>query len=130
MRLIKAIAGASFLLASVAAGAAVDHEADLQKMLGKRVEAGPPVNCLNVGTITNSYIVDGTAILYEVSGGDIYVNRPQTNASSLNRHQVLVTDTHIPQLCSVDTVTLLDGTTGIQTGFVGLGEFVPYKKPR
>ena len=61
MRLIKAIAGVSVLLASVAATAAVDHEADLQKMLDKRVEAGPPVDCLNVSQITNSYIVDGTA---------------------------------------------------------------------
>ncbi len=128
MRLIKAIAGASFLLASVAAVAAVDHEADLHKMLGNRVQAGPPVDCLNIGTITNSYVVDHTAILYEVAGGDMYVNRPQTGAASLDRNKVLVTDTHIPQLCSVDTVTLVDSTTGIQSGFVGLGEFVPYKK--
>ena len=130
MRLIKAMAGATFLLASFAAVAAVDHEADLRQMLGKRVEAGPPVDCLNIGTITNSYIVDRTAILYEVSGGDMYVNRPETGASSLSRDKTLVTDTHISQLCSVDTVTLLDSTTGIQTGFVGLGKFVPYRKPR
>jgi hypothetical protein len=130
MRLIKAIAGASLLLASVAAGAAVDHEADLQKMLGKRVEAGPAVDCLNISQITNSYIVDDTAIIYEVAGGDMYVNRPKIGAESLSRHKVLVTDTHVPQLCSVDTVTLIDGTTGIQSGFVGLGQFVPYKKPR
>ena len=101
MRLIKAIAGASFLLASVAASATVDHEADLQQMLGKRVEAGPPVDCLQVGTITNSYIVDGTAIIYEVSGGDMYVNRPETNASSLNRHNVLVTDMETSALLTV-----------------------------
>jgi hypothetical protein len=130
MRLIKAIAGASFLLVSVAAGAAVDHEADLQQMLGKRVEAGPPVDCLQIGTITGSHIVDRTAIIYEVAGGDMYVNRPDIGASSLDRHKVLVTDTHIPQLCSVDTVTLIDSTTGIQSGFVGLGKFVPYKKVR
>jgi hypothetical protein len=130
MRLIKAIAGASFLLASVAAAAAVDHEADLQQMLGKRVEAGPPVDCLQISQITGSHIVDGTAILYDVAGGDIYVNRPEIGASSLSRHQVLLTDTHVPQLCSVDTVTLLDSTTGIQNGFVGLGKFVPYKKVR
>jgi hypothetical protein len=128
MRIIKAIAGASFLLASVAAVAAVDHEADLHKMLGNRVQAGPPVDCLNVGTITNSYVVDHTAILYEVAGGDMYVNRPQTGAESLDRNKVLVTDTHIPQLCSVDTVDLVDSTTGIRSGFVGLGEFVPYKR--
>jgi hypothetical protein len=130
MRLIKAIAGASFLLASVAATAAVDHEADLRQMLGKRVEAGPPVDCLQIGNITNSYIVDGTAIIYEVAGGDMYVNRPEINAASLNRHNVMLTDTKIPQLCSVDTVTMIDRTTGIQTGFVGLGKFVPYKKGR
>jgi hypothetical protein len=128
MRIIKAIAGASFLLASVAAVAAVDHEADLHKMLGNRVQAGPPVDCLNISTITNSYVVDHTAILYEVAGGDMYVNRPQTGAASLDRNKVLVTDTHIPQLCSVDTVDLVDSTTGIRSGFVGLGEFVPYKR--
>lgn len=130
MRLIKAIAGASFLLASVAASAAVDHEADLRQMLGKRVEAGPPVDCLQISQITGSHIVDRTAIIYEVAGGDMYVNRPDIGASSLDRNKVLLTDTHVPQLCSVDTVTLLDSTTGIQSGFVGLGKFVPYKKAR
>lgn len=127
MRLLKAIAAGSLLLASVAAAAAVDHEADLQQMLGKRV-AGPPVNCINVSQITGSHIVDGTAILYDVVGGDIYVNRPTSGAYMLNRNQYLVTDTHIPELCNVDQVDLVDGTTHIPSGTVGLGQFVPYHK--
>ena len=127
MRLLKAIAATSVLLASVAAAAAVDHEAELQQMLGKRV-AGAPVNCINIHDITGSHIVDGTAILYDVVGGDIYVNRPQSGAYMLNRHQFLVMDTHVPQLCSVDHVDLVDGTTHMPSGTVGLGEFVPYRK--
>jgi hypothetical protein len=127
MRLITAMAGASVLLAGVAALAAVDHEADLQQMLGKRV-AGAPVDCINIHDITGSHIVDGTAILYDVVGGDIYVNRPKTGASMLSRNQFLVMDTHVPQLCSVDIVDLVDATTQMPNGTVGLGEFVPYRK--
>jgi hypothetical protein len=129
MRLMKAFAAASVLLATATIAAAPDREADLQKMLGNRV-AGEPVKCITIGNITGSNIVDGTAILYNVVGGDIYVNRPVTNAAMLSRHQVLVMDTKVPQLCDVDTVQLFDRTTRIATGWVGLGEFVPYRRAR
>jgi hypothetical protein len=43
---------------------------------------------------------------------------------------VLVTDTHSSQLCSIDIVRLYDPMARMQTGFVGLGDFVPYSKPR
>ena len=128
MRLLRAIAGASVLLASVAAIAGVDHEADLQKMLGNRVQSGPPVRCIYQHDITGSHIVDGTAILYDMAGGDIYVNRPASGASMLDRNQYLVTDNNLPQLCNVDMVSLVDATTHIPVGNVGLGDFVPYSK--
>ena len=41
---------------------------------------------------------------------------------------MLVTKTTGSQLCDLDIVRLLDRSTRFETGFVGLGKFVPYTK--
>ena len=64
------------------------------------------------------------------SGGTIYVNKPEGGASSLDKFDVLVTDTHSPQLCDIDVVRLYDTAARMQTGFVNLGEFVPYRRAK
>jgi hypothetical protein len=122
------LAGALLLVAG-AAQAAPDRspEARLARALDGRV-AGTPVDCLYLHNIRSSQIIDGTAILYETNGGTLYVNRPRSGASSLRWGNVLVTDTHSSQLCSIDVVHLYDSGSRMQTGFVGLGEFVPYTK--
>ncbi|RYG90205.1 MAG: hypothetical protein EON59_00310 [Alphaproteobacteria bacterium] len=51
---------------------------------------------------------DGTAIVYEGSGGRLYVNRQTSGVSSLGEDDILVTKTHSSQLCSIDTVRLLE----------------------
>ena len=60
--------------------------------------------------------------------GTIYVNRPASGASSLDSSDILVTRTSTSQLCNVDIVRLMDSTTSFETGFVGLGDFVPYAR--
>jgi len=134
MRILKPFIAASLLALSagaMAADKAADRaaagEAKLAKALEGRV-AGKPVTCIPLRNIDSSQIIDGTAILYKV-GGTIYVNRPRIGAESLRWDPVLVTDTHSSQLCSIDTVKLLDRTSHFYQGFVGLGEFVPYSKP-
>jgi hypothetical protein len=129
------IAAVSLALASTAPALAdtkpsprqVKAEAALAKELADRV-AGPPVKCIPLHAIRSSRIIDGTAIVYEGAGGVIYVNRPRSGARTLDRNDVLVTKTHTGDLCSIDIVTLFDATSRMQTGFVGLGDFVPYKK--
>ena len=101
-------------------------EAKLAKALEGRV-AGKPVDCLQLRSIQSSRIYDGTAIVYDV-GSTLYVNRPAIGASSLSWDPVLVTDTHSSQLCSIDTVKLIDRNGHFYRGFVGLGEFVPYRR--
>ncbi|WP_213980105.1 hypothetical protein [Sphingomonas sp. dw_22] len=115
---------------AVPAGAAQRDtpEAKLQKMLTGRVE-GPAVDCINLSTITSSQIIDGKAIVYR-SGGKLYVNEPRSGADSLNDDDILVTRTFSSQLCSVDTVRLIDRTSRFPRGFVLLGKFVPYTKPK
>ena len=56
------------------------------------------------------------------------MNRPTSGQRSLDRNDILVTDTHSSQLCSIDTVRLIDRSSQFYSGFVGLGEFVPYTK--
>lgn len=105
----------------------VEGEAKLAKHLEGRV-AGEPVDCISLSQIHSSQIIDRTAIVYD-AGSVIYVNRPEAGAESLRRGEIMVTEPTSNRLCSVDTVTMIDNTSGIYSGNVFLGEFVPYRKP-
>lgn len=109
------------------AAAPAAPEAEIGKALAGRA-AGKPVDCLDLARIRSSRIIDRTAILYETDDGTLYLNRPATGADQLRRGLTLVTDTHTPQLCSVDTVRLMDLSSHIDSGWVGLGKFVPYAR--
>jgi hypothetical protein len=119
------------LAGSSAALAAEKHreppEAQLAKLLEGRT-AGKPVDCLNQRLIGASRIIDKTAIVYEMPGGALYVNRPN-GAAFLDRDATLVTKTSGGQLCRMDIVTLVDQGSRISQGSVSLNAFVPYPKP-
>ncbi|RZM32503.1 MAG: hypothetical protein EOP67_27370, partial [Sphingomonas sp.] len=59
----------------------------------------------------------------------LYVNEPQSGASSLRDDDILVTRVTGSQLCSIDSVNLIDRASQVQHGFVILGKFVPYSRP-
>lgn len=121
-----AIAGSLLAAPALQAAPKLTGEQQLAKMLAGR-EAGKPVNCIPVSLTSDSTVIDRTAIVYRV-GSTLYVNRP-TNADQLDQDDILVTRLWGSQLCSVDTIQLHDRTGGhMWTGFVGLREFVPYKK--
>lgn len=101
-------------------------EAELAKMLEGRV-AGKPVKCLSNTTLDNSTIIDGTAIVYR-SGSKLYVNRPRSGADQLDDDDILLTKLYGSQLCNVDKVDLIDRSSRMWSGFVLLGDFVPYQK--
>ena len=105
-----------------------DADAELRKLLAGRV-AGEPVNCITLSAVTSSRIIDGRAIVYRV-GGRLYVNEPRAGASRLDEDDVLVTRSFGSQLCSVDSVHLVDRTSRFPRGFVLLGKFVPYSRPK
>lgn len=124
---IAVLAAASSALAATPTNPA--GEAKLAKLLEGRV-AGKPVPCINLRGSDSSQVIDGTAIVYKGPGGRYYVNRPRGGADSLRSDDVLVTKTVTAQLCNTDTVTLVDSLSRFQRGFVNLGDFVPYAKPR
>jgi hypothetical protein len=127
---------ALFIALAVAAAAPISAatpqhptgEEKLQELLKGRV-AGKPVSCLSLSTLRESEIIDGTAIVYH-SGSTLYVNRPRSDAKWLDSDDILLTKTSSGELCSIDTVYLLDRTTHFTRGFVSLGEFVPYARVR
>ena len=122
------LAAATVLSLSVAADARpkITPEAKLAKMLDGRV-AGKPQDCIFLPSIRGSRIVDNTAIVYD-AGRTLWVNRPRSGAESLNDDDILVTRLHSSSLCSIDIVELRDRYGHFYNGFVGLGEFVPYRK--
>lgn len=133
--------GLSILLAGavlIAAGAPATADARkaderAQLKLAKAIEGrvpGTPVDCINLRDIQSSEIIDRTAIVYHMIGRTVYVNRLRGGSPSLDDDDILVTDTHSSQLCSIDIVRLLDRTSYFPNGFVSLGAFEPYTKPR
>lgn len=100
-------------------------EERLAKLLEGRV-AGAPVNCISLFSARDSRIIDKTAIVYD-SGSVIYVNRPRY-PQSLDSDDIMVTKTFGSQLCKLDTVQLRDRSQFMYNGFVGLEQFVPYRR--
>lgn len=125
--LLLSLAAIAMIAPAVQAAPSTTAEDKLAKALEGRV-AGKPVDCIYLHQIRSSRIFDRTAILYQLNNGTYYLNRPDAGASSLSRDDVLVTDTHSPQLCSIDIIRLYTNSPWMQSGFVSLGKFVPYRK--
>jgi hypothetical protein len=117
--------------AALAAGPALQAkerltgEQQLAKLLEGRV-AGEPVSCIPLYRTNDSRVIDKTAIVYD-TGRTIYVNRPRY-PQSLDSDDIMVTTLHSSQLCRLDTVKMHDRSGFWFTGFVGLEDFVPYRK--
>lgn len=127
--LIPALIAAAALAATPAAAAEKrDPEARLAKLLEGRV-AGEPQKCITLSSVSSSQIVDETAIVYRI-GSTLWVNRPDGGAESLDDDDILVIKTTGSRLCNIDTVELRDQGSRMYAGFVSLGDFVPYRRPR
>lgn len=130
-RSLALLLGGIVLAAAMPAQAALPRPADeavLARALEGRV-AGEPVRCINLRSARSSRVINRTAILYDV-GNTIYVNRPEVGADSLNRWDTQVVRPFGTQLCSIDTVQMIDSTSGFFSGVVFLGDFVPYRRVR
>ena len=101
-------------------------EAELAKMIEGRV-AGKPVRCLPTTAMSQTTVIDKAAIVYR-AGSKLYVNRPRSGADQLDDDDILVTKIYGSQLCNIDKVDLVDRTSRMWSGFVVLGDFVPYTK--
>ncbi|MGZ8346721.1 MAG: hypothetical protein ACXWUP_06375 [Allosphingosinicella sp.] len=126
-KLITMIAGAVLVAVTPAAASTPEeNEAELERALEGRV-AGEPGSCIHLHRVRSSRVINDTAILYD-AGSTLYLQRPRSGASSLNRWDTLVTRSYSTRLCSIDTVNIVDTQSGMLTGVVFLDEFVPYRR--
>jgi hypothetical protein len=134
MRKFILFAAAAALLGTAASAVTTEKrndkgEAALAKLIAGRTP-GKPVDCIPSTLYSNSTVIDGTAIVYQNSGRTLYVNRPRSGAPSLNDDDILVTRQWGSQLCNLDMVHLVDRASRFPRGFVSLGQFVPYTRPK
>lgn len=128
MRNIAIVAGALALICGAASAGAkprLTGEQELAKMLEGR-EAGKPSSCIRLYDAQNSTVIDKTALVYR-SGTTIWVNRPN-NAEDVDSDDILVTYPTGGDFCRLDRVQTVDRTGHFVTGFLMLGDFVPYRK--
>jgi len=97
----------------------------LDKLLDGRV-AGEPRSCISTTDTRDMQVLDKTAIVYR-SGSTLYVNVPR-NAEDLDSDDIMVTKVYGSQFCRLDIVQTVDRTGHFPTGFISLGQFVPYKR--
>ncbi|MBS3928768.1 MAG: hypothetical protein KGZ65_10975 [Sphingomonadales bacterium] len=126
-KLATAVTAAAALLAGPALEAKprLTPQQELAKLLEGR-EPGKPTNCVSNSDTREMRVLDKTAIVFGW-GNTIWVNVPK-NAEDLDDDDVLVTKTFGSQLCSLDIVYTMDRSSRITTGFINLGDFVPYRR--
>ena len=127
-KLLPLLVASLALVAGSAQAKPRDPEAELARTLAGRV-AGEPVDCIDLHRVRGSHIVSGTAIVYD-AGSVIWVNRPRGGAESMDQWDIMVNRLYSSQLCSIDTVQLIDQGSRMYSGTVFLGEFVPYRRVR
>lgn len=122
-----ALAAATLLVGGAAAQASPrpSGEEQLAKMLEGR-EAGKPTSCISLTDARDGTVIDKTALVYR-AGGTIWVNRPK-NAEHLDDDDILVTYPTGGQFCRLDRVNTMERSGHFVTGFVALGDFVPYRR--
>jgi len=124
------LAAAALIAAtSTADAAAPQPDSTRASRLDGLVPAGEPVNCLHLNTIRSTHVLDDRTIDFEV-GNKIYRNTLPYSCPSLGSEERFLIETRIGQLCSVDTITVLQSFgSGLSRGATcGLGKFQPMMK--
>ncbi|RHW19107.1 hypothetical protein D1610_03040 [Sphingomonas gilva] len=85
--------------------------------------AGEPVDCLQTNRIRNSNVHNDSVIDFETTDGHIYRNTLPQSCPGLGFERRFAYKTTIGQLCSVDTITVLQ--SGVRGPTCGLGTFQP-----
>ena len=104
-----------------------DGEARLTRMLEGRV-AGAPASC--VGTTNTSHdliVIDEVGVVYD-TGDTFYVARATEPDKLRWTDRIEFVRASHKRLCSSDKVWTFDRHTGLSTGSIQLGDFVPYTR--
>ncbi|WP_176590947.1 hypothetical protein [Sphingobium sp. EM0848] len=93
------------------------------------VPAGKPVDCVQITSIRSTDVRDDRTIDFIMNGNKVYRNTLPNSCPSLGFEKRFMYKTSLSQLCSVDIITVLYQTNGLQRGAsCGLGSFQPMQK--
>jgi len=94
------------------------------------LDKGP--NCLQISRVRNTKVLDDQTILFEMAGGDDFVNRLPRRCPSLGFEKRFAFKSRMNQYCSQDTITVITsmGPAGVGRGATcGLGAFHKWTPP-
>jgi len=95
-----------------------DHSAD---------ESADGKNCIPLNRISNVEVLDRQRVLFRMTGRDHYLNTLPHACPSLRRNQPIMYRTSLSNLCSLDSIRVLETYGGgyYPGASCGLGEFKP-----
>lgn len=88
---------------------------------------GEPVSCVLVSRIRNTVVHDDFTIDFHLSGGDVYRNTLPNRCPQLGFEERFAYEVSSGSLCSVDTISVLQGGAAGRGPRCGLGQFVPVR---
>jgi hypothetical protein len=123
-RVARRVAGVAF---SVLGFAFVAAPITAQDGRDGRADAGDTRSCINLNEIDHTSVVDDNTILFYARGQDVYRNDLPHSCPELRNEQRFMYRVSTSQLCSNDTITVLED---LGFGFMpgptcGLGKFAP-----
>ena len=88
---------------------------------------GEPVNCVLTSRIRNTVVHDDYTIDFHLTGGDIYRNTLPNRCPQLGFEERFAYEANTGNLCSVDTITVIQSGAAGSGPRCGLGQFVPVR---
>jgi hypothetical protein len=110
----------SFFFAGIFLSSGIFAENRAEKVLGESL------SCLNIVNIRDTKILDDQTILFETSGGEVYINRLPAYCTGLRSADAFSYSTSLDRLCGVDIITVLEQGSS-QGSRCGLGKFIKVK---
>jgi hypothetical protein len=89
------------------------------------VAAGQPVNCIHTSFIDRTQVYGDYVIDFHMRGGQVYRNTLPNRCPTLGFEERFAYSTTTGQLCSADTITVLQSGSQIAAPTCGLGKFQP-----
>ncbi len=120
---------ALLLCASGVAEARLDPQADLEREFAGRV-AEAPVRCIALRQVRGLRIIGTTTVIAKRGSGLTYRNDPPGGCPAQTMSLRIFTGTDALQLCTGDTVTLIDFEQDHVAGGCRIGMWTPYRRPK
>ena len=124
------IALAAAMVVGGSAQAAPSHRQFNQRALAEARPAGEPKNCVQLTNIKETRVRNDSVIDFIMRDGKVYRNTLAHSCPNLGFEERFMYKTSLSQLCSVDTVTVLQSPGASRGATCGLGKFQPIELPK